>query len=397
MSTDLLLREAPPNSNMLAPTEALKGVPLTNEEIDNNFQLLNSNKISSDGSIAIKDLKIVENVGDLDGVVIRYNGINKLFLGDDNIDVVIPGNLNVLGQETSTLTVNSKSVTLGVGVAPDPDLITDYISAAGGGLQLGNDDGEGFVNFLCRVSTTGNSPQADYLSFRAFASNFVNINDIGTPVNLEAADFKILDSDFDTSNFKSLLQLYGNVDNIDSLLGTNGGTSAGITYNSINTIQNSTSLKAAVEALDATNIPAFKDAVGVSTPGAINYTSADSNLLLVNTDDLYQAINKINDAMRYVIHHVEYKSGSSSFVVYSSHLYRVQPDANVTIALDLPSTNRGIVAFRLEDSSSNRKIKIRGGSAPVENKSSTDYVVIDTALQTIQFIWDSATSRWRIM
>jgi len=375
----IIYRQTDPGSSITTGSSVSKDSPLTNAEVDQNFLNINKTKLDADGTVATTQLQFEDDVGDIKNKIFYNNTLGALQIGDSGAkQIVFSGSISGLSVTAGDITLSSKNLILGSGDPYDMDPydgVDSIIEADGAGIYVGEYvGGGGYVNLLFFD---------DEMAWKATTWN-------NTDINFMADDFKI-----STVPSKTLLNLYTWVDNINLVLGTNS-VSATNNYTSNNTVVDNTSLKAAIEALDATNIPAVKTFIGQTGTSGTTYAAPNTSTTgigLLNGDSLLAAIDKINAKMLYTIHTVEAKT--ANFTAESGRFYRVTPSSGATVVVTLPTSNRGAVMVRLEDSSTNRKVTFQTSSPDViENLTSADTVTIDVAMQTIHFIWDG--SSWRI-
>lgn len=361
--------------------------PLTNSEIDSNFQYLNKYKvpIDDDGKGVVTSLFFVPSSSD--------NPYVHSIWRNSNNEIQINGNVNIAGTLTyiNSTTIEAEVFSNKTLILDDLDqdnnsIIDDIFDANGAGFKVGQ---PGYLNFTYDHSETG---------FKTFSSTAIT-----TGINLLAYDFKAISpSGSIDPAIKSLRTVTTQLNSINSTLATNG-ESASNSYTSTNVIANNDSLKVAIEKLDGKmpelgHIRTFvgKTAENTENPGYTSPNTSDTGLGITGSDSLLSAINKINSAMLYVVHTVT--SISSSESVKSGRLYRVIPSDLTPIVLTLPSDNRGIVVIRLEDDSNNKSVNVQGGFGNlIEDLDAEDVIQINVKYQPVQFIWDNQGSKWRVI
>jgi hypothetical protein len=314
-------------------TRSGKGSPLTNAEVDANFTSLNTNKIEKDGSI------VFDNV-----LTIRDVVLNSPLSGD----LDITGNVNIIGNLTSSssssdLSTESLTITLFGGSYG----ASAQSEADGAGLEVGD---TGVVR----------------LTYDDSLDAWKTYNLSGTPLNFAAGDFKVLDTD-------NVTELFSLVDVKDAVYGTDLTT----TYATQNSVTNGDTLKEAVEAIDAEDIPTIKT----------DLSSVVSDVSTINTN-LYSVIHLFE----------EVTSGNSLASVSGTH-YFITPASGETggdIDITLPSANKGRVTFTLEDNTNGNLIITPVGGDTVGSGVGTDDLTIDK-VSTISFAYISSSSEWKII
>ena len=361
--------------------ELLRARALLNAEIDLNFMNLNATKIERDGSIPIQDLQI-GNASYADPflthntITLSYDD-NVLTIGAPTDTVQILGTLSAAANETVS-TAEAKFIRTGTSPA-----VTSIAEAGGGGFQIGSYDGtSGYVNFM----------------FENAANAWVASTGTGADINIIATDFKLAG---DASlTLSSVFTIFAE---INAQLGTNSVTAA----NDFSdpdvaniTIDDTDTLTQAIGKLDQLNTPGLISVVGANDPSDVSFTTVHASIpAIASTEDesLYSVLNKINSAMLYLIHKAVTITAAPGTETLCGRLYVVQPAVDAPIIMSLPTTLRGVVAFRLDNASSDRSIKIVGDteSNPIED--GLDAYTIDWADSVVQFIWDDVEETWRVL
>lgn len=349
MVEKIQLRENTPSSG-LEDTENLLGTALTNSQVDDNFQFLNQNKLDKDG-------KVVANSINIDGITISKNNSGQL---------AISGTVNAadgfVGEDISELTVQSKYVVLGV---PEIQSIED---ANTGGMKLGDvEDGasNGFVNLIFDSGTMCWT-----------AAVYDDPNDAYEPyIGFNADDFIIRDTEITLLN---------------------------INDNLIDAEEDITNLRSDVDGLIAEDLPTLVNQVKGNVSTEFELTNENESVLN-EFDTVFEALDKINKVLLYTIHKVETKT--NDFSANSSTFYIVNPvDSETPLIVSLPTgtsggvpvENRGLVSFKLIGNGS-MHIKPNNNDKIENDIGSTNNLIIDVPNITVQLIWDSANSSWRVM
>ncbi|MBE0584132.1 MAG: hypothetical protein IH612_10295 [Desulfofustis sp.] len=89
-----------------------------------------------------------------------------------------------------------------------------------------------------------------------------------------------------------------------------------------------------------------------------------------------------------------FESKTANFTAAANTVYFVTPPASTTVVATLPTADRGRMVFRLEDSSSARKLAIDPTTDAIEGLAAGDRVIVDTQNFPIAFDWDGSV--WRL-
>jgi hypothetical protein len=390
-TNDIFLREISSNTNTLLG-EVTINRPLTNSEIDNNFKHLNSTKADLDGTLPFTLLRFnplsLNNIANsiwLSGTTLTINGAVK-----------IDGDLEVTGIDTSTASISTIAIDAYLGFDPNNLIssIDNIDDANGGGIKIG------------RVETTPVNTPKTFLNIGYVNFLYDSTKDAFSATTYDNSPINLLADDFITRDNKSFNNLHTQVQNINLQLGTNSVTSTN-TFTSNKVISNNNSLKQAIEALDAKDIPSIQTFIGQGSNGnTTEYIIGDSQsgIGITNGDSLLSAINKINQALLYVIHKVQIinSTATANQILQSGRLYIVRLYANwttSTLTFTLPNANRGVIAFRLSSDAAlvGKKIIIQGGNNNTIEGASASLSSFEINLENeiAQFIWDGTT--WRII
>jgi hypothetical protein len=373
--------------------------PLTNVEIDANFINLNNTKIENDGSVPIEQIVFDgQNTDNATYGVVWFDSTHTnsgVYPGANgqvvfNGDVRIRGTLNAANTATTQqFTTTSKDIILNEEITPG-NFISSIAECSGAGLKGGDSGGgTGYISFLYDNTIA---------SWKASTFD-------ATPIYFSANDFKIGNSTTET-----LTGAHSQLDVINDMLKTNGATAGtDFTPATLNTISDNQSLKQAIEALDGENIPLLKSRVGVSgvtqtLPWTLNTNSQTAGqsgynpgIPLNQNDSIFSVLQILHQAILFNVSRVESKT--SSFNAYSGHLYLVTPSAGQDVPINLPSTKRGRIAIRLEDDNTRTCsiASLSGSGGLIEGVPENSSLIIDTELQTVELLWDTVNSIWRVL
>ena len=415
----ILYRDTEPNTILPSWAEDVDtasenhGQPLLNYEVDQNFANINSMKLDISGKIPTKELRLLNttqynNWKDQDQRVsldeessysakLSYDDTDGLIIEADKLTLAV--NTIVSPEWTNfatALPVVEKYVQLGYSLNdPYTSLIESLLEADGAGILIGDTGtpGVGYVNLIFNNADAVLSvdPYIDVQhSMRLFTS------DSNERIAFRASDFIIApDDNANVDSIISLVQTYNQIALLNDLITLPVFTTS---Y----TINTNDSLKEAIEALDAENIPAIKNFIGIDAYGTMPDYGDPYTSVVTDGDSLFTAIDKLNSAMNYVIRNVEERT--DSFIANSGTMYLVDPygiDDPYGLVITLSETNPGAITIRVENDSASVNVEAQSGNSAIEDNSAGagNYYPL-TETKSYQFIWQSTgtnTGIWRIV
>lgn len=396
--------------------------PLLNYEVDQNFANINSMKLDISGKIPTKELRLLNttqynNWKDQDQRVglnetasysakLTYDSTNGLTIEADKLTLNV-GQIVHSDEWTNFATelpVIAHYVKIGYSIDDQYDayptaIITEIDQADKSGILIGDTGipGEGIINLIFNHddAVINGDPYIDI----QHSMQLFTITDNGNErITFRASDFIITpDDNSNVNSIISLVQTHNQIADLNDLITAPQFTSS---Y----TINTNDSLKEAIEALDAENIPAIKDFIGIDAYGTMpDYNNNDDPYTSVvsDGDSLVTAIANLNSAMNYVIRNVEERT--ETFIAHSGTMYLVDPygiDDPYGLVVTLSDTNAGAITIRVE-SEGEVNVEAQSGNSAIEDNSAGagNYYPL-TETKSYQFIWQSTgtnTGIWRIV
>lgn len=360
-------------STAVSADDTLLNRPLSNAEVDSNFINLNQDKLEKDGSIAANYLNFTDQISNpaASDNIIWYDSSNGRF--HLNNDLFVSGDITASGLTNYSIVTVEDGIELTLDNA-SPYQVTSFAEASGGGINIGWDtyEGRGFVSLL----------------YNNTDSAWVASKNDGSDIDFIANDFRTDVGSISLKNTNALLLL------VDSTV--NGHTT------DINTAE--------------ADIDRLESRVGINS-GSPNFgwsnTSTDNAteepvIAETTNEDLKTLVDKINTAMLNVVSEIRHTS-ATSISASSGVMYLITPTADAqTFTISLPTSNKGRIAFRLEDAEDAYGVSlgyagtlkwISTASAPIEGLDTTgsQYYSIAVTDKVIEFIWDSVSSVWRVI
>jgi len=393
--------------------------PLLNFELDENFANINSQKLDISGKIPTKELRlftqtqynnwkdkdtrITVDEEDSHGCKIYMDGNNLVISASQlNLDV---GSIISTGSTytnfASALTTLNKYIHIGYDnpyTEESEDIIDSLPNADGAGILIG-DTGTAGQGFLDLTFVHGDSDISDaYTNTTEHSLRLKTLDYITDSIAFRAGDFVVTSGD--NNSVTGIISLVNTHNAIDALSDLINQPSFATSYS----IDIDDSLKEAIEALDAENIPAIKDFIGIDAYGTMpDYNNNDDPYTSVvsDGDSLVTAIANLNSAMNYVIRNVEERT--ETFIAHSGTMYLVDPygiDDPYGLVVTLSDTNAGAITIRVE-SEGEVNVEAQSGNSAIEDNSAGagNYYPL-TETKSYQFIWQSTGANsgiWRIV